>query len=86
MMQLHCLLLLFIPNVTLSQKDKGSTDPDTIGSSEKLREGNNNDNPTQTNGTNVQSQFKGNPDLTTIRTTSTSSDRENDGKISLFAY
>ena len=29
---------------------------------------------------------EGNPDLTTIRTTSTSSDRENDGKISLFAY
>ena len=29
---------------------------------------------------------EGNPDLTTIRTTSTSSDREHDGKISLVAY
>ena len=59
MMQLQCLLplLFFIPNVTLSQKDKGSTDPATIGSSEKLREGNNNDNPTQTNFQSLSSEL-----------------------------
>ena len=38
------------------------------------------------NNSDGDEEDEGNPDLTTIRTTSTSSDRENDGKISLFAY